>query len=684
MPATLTSSLIVRLLDGVTAPARKVAASLRGIGSAVDAVNKQPFSARIGDAVAMNNAKLAAVRGQMLDAVGAAYLLKRGLEAPVDAAEQFSTMLEDIGQKADIPIERLGDLGKSIKKVAKDTNQSAFEIGKSVDFLLGMGASEEASLGMSGPIGKAATAYRAATEEIAKSAFAVHDNLKVPVEEVALALDAMAKAGKEGGFELRDMANEFPEITAAAQALGMTGVKSVADLTAALEVARKGAGNGAEAATNLKAFLNNLVSRETIANFKKFGISVTDELDAAAKAGGSPVEHMIGVIDKATKGGKADLLAKLFGRNEALQFIRPMLQNTREYVRIRNEALAAQGTVEEDYRRRQETYGAHLRQFNASMDNLNISLGTALLPGLSKTLDMIGRVANATAKLAERFPILTQAVVGATAAIIALRVATIGAAWAGLFMKGGILSLISGTLKLGRGIGMAVVFLGRFSTAIRGAVIGFTMLTAVSGGVMGALGAALSAIGGAIAAITAPVWLTIAAVVALGAAAYAVWRYWGPISAAITSAFRSVTETVMGLPDRIIAAFASMLDWFKGLPARILAAVGSIDIGSLIRWPSFGGGSGDAPQQPVSGHRARGGNVHAGGLYEVGEKGREIFAPGQSGRVMSNSEVGGKTINFSPTININGAKADAGEIVREIEQRLRAMIRGSYSDFGMA
>lgn len=102
---------------------------------------------------------------------------------------------------------------------------------------------------MMSPIGRAATAYRAEIEDLAKAGYAAFDNLKVKAEDFGRALDVMAQAGKEGAFELKDMAQHFPSLTAAAQALKMGGLDGVAKLAAMLQIARKGAADGSEDAT---------------------------------------------------------------------------------------------------------------------------------------------------------------------------------------------------------------------------------------------------------------------------------------------------------------------------------------------------------------------------------------------------------------------------------------------------
>ncbi|SKA31001.1 tape measure protein [Consotaella salsifontis] len=83
----------------------------------------------------------------------------------------------------------------------------------------------------------------------------------------------------------------------------------------------------------------------------------------------------------------------------------------------------------------------------------------------------------------------------------------------------------------------------------------------------------------------------------------------------------------------------------------------------------------------LSGARASGGPVSAGGAYLVGEKGPEIFAPTRSGTILPNSAVksaGGQV--YSPSYVIDARGAEAG-----VEQKIVAAIKeydkGSYGRF---
>ena len=565
---TLTSSLIVRLIDQVSAPARKVGAALLGI----ETNSKGGFSVGISNAMERNEQALNSARMKMLDVVGTLYILRGALTAPIQAAANFETQLEDIGQKAGIPQEKLGALGEQIKQVARDTNQATSDMAKAIDFLVGMGSKQETALAVAEPIGKAATAYRAATEDLARATFAVVDNLKVPAAGAERALDAMAKAGKEGGFELKDMAKEFPALTASAQFLGMEGVVAVSDLAAALEVARKGAADGAQAANNMANFMQKLTTKETIKNFDKFGVNVSKELKYAVDNGISPIEHMLMVLNKVSKGGDAELVASIFGDKQVLEFIRPMLANMDEYRRIREEAMGAQGTVEEDYARRLQTSQAMADRWKATIENLNTSIGQTLLRLITDLSGKMIPIVDSIGSWADKNPQLTSTLIAATVALVGFKAATTALSFVGLMGKGGALAMLA--------VGFRAV--ARYGTAAKSAIAMQTSLAALSGanysgfsklvdGVkamalaapgMSGIGGALTAVGAAVAGISAPALAAIgAAVAAVAVAGFFIWKYWDRVS----SVFWGVAKRLGEELSPALEAAKPLLEWFGGI-----------------------------------------------------------------------------------------------------------------------
>ncbi|QJP12988.1 phage tail tape measure protein [Starkeya sp. ORNL1] len=389
--ATLTSSLLVKLIDGVSGPAKVAASSLQGLRRVAGGV-----SGGIGGVLAASETSASRFGRTLLGVAGTAaivgFALKRAFDGPVDASLAYGTILEDIGQKADLSGGQLQDLGETIRKIARDSNQAAQQTAGTFDTLLGLGLggktnAEDVSnaLGMLPAINKTATAYRAASDDIARAGQAVFANLKVPSNEVIRAFDAMAASGKEGAFELRDMARYFPSITALGQNLGIKGVKGAADLAAALQVVRQGAGNAEEAATNLINVLQKAGTPTTQKAFKKMGINFREEMKKLTKKGMSPIEAMVETTRKAM--AKGATIGDLFEDRQAQLGMLALLQDTERYRKIREQALSASGMVEADFARRIQTSQAAFDRFRASAENLQIAIGNKVMPVVTTFLD---------------------------------------------------------------------------------------------------------------------------------------------------------------------------------------------------------------------------------------------------------------------------------------------------------
>jgi TP901 family phage tail tape measure protein len=428
--ANLTSKLIVSLVDRVSAPAKGIAASVRGLDNQLTKMR------------AANARSLSRLQGQMVGAVAAAYSLHRALSSPLKAAADFETALLDIAQKADLGDGAMKSLGDRIRKLAPLLNQSAGGVAKGVDFLAGMGLDPDRAMTLMGPIGRAATAYKAEIEDLAKSGFAVLDNLKVKADDFGRALDVMAQSGKEGAFELADMARFFPSLTAAAQALKITGVDGVAKLAAALQIARKGAADGSEAATNAANLMQKIVSPETTKKFQKLGVNIRKELKKTQDSGGDVFEMIAKLTDKALKGDMSKL-GDLFEDAQVQKFLRPLIANLEEYRKIRDKSGAANGVVDQDFDRRMKTAVARTAAFTNQLNDLAITIGNILLPAMNGLLGKINPIVKSFERFAEANPGLVGGGIKAAAALIALRIAAIGVRFAMAFMGAAMLTALA-------------------------------------------------------------------------------------------------------------------------------------------------------------------------------------------------------------------------------------------------
>ncbi|MDP2779839.1 phage tail tape measure protein [Devosia sp.] len=436
--AKLESKLVVSLQNKVSRNAREVERSIDGIHAAADR-----------QARAMADA-----RGRMFDAVAMGYVTYQALSRPIGAAIAFEAKLEDIRQKADLTRGAITELGKEARQVGLDTAQGAANISGAIDTLIGSGAvTPEQAIVVAEPLGMAATAYDAVPTEMAEATAALIGNLGIAAAEMEHAYDIMAQGGKEGKFELRDMAKEFPAVTAAAKALGIQGTKGLADLVALLEVAATGAASGATAANNMSNYMQKIMAPDSIKKLGAAGVDIVAEMNAAVAAGQSPMERSLEILNELTEGGKQELIGQFFSDKQVQEFIRPLMTGMDEYRRIRDEAFAADGVVSRDFQERLNTPGGAITRFEASIENLNIALGTALLPALTDFIQSVTPMIDSVSSFVDANNKLVAAVVEITAALIGLRLlaATGGYLKAFMGMGGGLPGLGGGRGSGARG-----------------------------------------------------------------------------------------------------------------------------------------------------------------------------------------------------------------------------------------
>ena len=453
MSGAATATATVRLLDQLSRPAQIIRNSLRGIVGDMNALKGARFG--LDDQI-----KKASVRARELQATLAKIAATGGIGAyalynAIKPGKEFETILLDIAQKADLSDAAMKKLGVSIKAMAPTVNRSSQEVAKGIDYLLGVGLDLQKALDISPAIGRTATAYRADIEDLSKASFAAIDNLKLPVDQLAKALDVMAQAGKEGAFELKDMATYFPVLTTQAKTLGLRGVDGIAKLSAAAQIARKGASDSASAATNVENFLQKIQGEEAVKRFRKAGIDIRKEIAKTQRAGGDIFETAVRLTKKATKGDAAKI-GDLYGDAEVQKFLRPLIDQIDEYKRIRDKSAAASGVVDEDYGRRTKTFQAAVDRVSAAMQKLGIALGEALIPYMNIFADKIVAAANYLEGLISAFPHFTSAVVAATGALVTLAAIRTGikligalAGLAGLKSIKGLLGYVSPKAKPG-------------------------------------------------------------------------------------------------------------------------------------------------------------------------------------------------------------------------------------------
>lgn len=579
-------------LDKLTDGARRPQAELQKLNREYDRLGKT-ITALKANALALNvamerGARLSELRSNAGADARSGIAMGLGVGAPVvqsvRVAADFQDQMRDIAITGDMDGSQEAGLGATIRQSAREWNQTQSQIALGIGELVRGGIQDAAELNRYAPLmAKTATATRASMQDIGSIIVAFSNNLGIQARDTDAALNMLTHAGKAGQFEFNNMAKWAAQLAPLYQSLGVTGSEAVAEIGAALQIARMGAGTADEAANNFKNFMTKITSEDTKKDFEKAGINLEGSLMRLAAQGLTPVEGMMMILqdylktkapeavaelkramkiddlgerEKVVRGiAESGALGTLFQDMQARSFILPTLANMPKFRDLKKETAQAgnRDIIGEDFKKRIETANEHLKKLGILFTDIGLTIGNVFLPPLVRATEAIMPLVSGFQRWAEANPAVVRWTVGLAAGLVG--------AWTGI-------SLLRFGLFLGLGA------LNSFGTAMLVMRSGTLMMTASLHGAAGGfrmLGIAMMA---------NPIGLVIGAIVAAVAVlALAIYKYWQPLKAFVVGFWEGLREGAAPLAPafaRVEGAFTSVIGVARDLSgwfARLIEPV---------------------------------------------------------------------------------------------------------------
>lgn len=402
MAGNVTSTLTVKMLDGVSGPAGKAANALRGLDRTAKGVQGSGGLRAIGAGGLAGTGILAGAGGALAGAVSAAAIAAGARKAYTDFANydrQITRILITAGAAAS-EAKKTKD---SLKALAADVALPVAAVTEGLDSLVAAGRSLPDAMAFIPAVARTAQAAGAEVVDIARTADAFGASMGVAGKEAQMAFDILVKLGKEGKFELKDQARYLPSLLPLASTRGLKGLDGLAMMGAALQAIRKNSGTAEEAATALGDVLGKLDSDETINRFKKhFGVDLPKSLARAKAAGQDTFTAFLNIVREVTK-GDPEKLTKIFADKEARRGIIALTEHYQEFVDLQKKAKLAGGSVAEDLTRVTRDSAAAAQRLSDAAGNFSKALGNlADAAGATTALEGIASGTNKAADNLER------------------------------------------------------------------------------------------------------------------------------------------------------------------------------------------------------------------------------------------------------------------------------------------
>lgn len=741
--ASMTSRMIVSLIDGVTAPARKMTRGLLGIPRAMNGANGQAasFQARLGMAISANNAALDQSRGRMMDAVAGAFVLQRGFTATVGAAMSLEDKMADIAKVSGMSGDELKTFETSLRNMARK------EIPMAVEELAALAAAASQS-GIANEdldeftrmVAKAGVAWEMSGEQTGESLAKIKTALGMTIEETRQYADVINYLSDSTASSASDLVEFSRRVAADGKVAGFTKEEVLA-----LGAAMISAGAESEVAATSLRNVGRMLSRgdfgakkSQLSAFKELGLDAEKVAKAMQIDASGTLLEVLEAVNEAEPHKKLAMMSGIFGDEaRALMPLLTELDKTRSSIEAVGDATNYLGSVQKEFEVRSKTGSYALQGFRNQMRDIGIVIGQSLLPAMKELLTAVAPYLIAISDMISQHPKLVAGIVAAITALVGLRIAMAALRFVGLLGRGGALSLLSmgmstvgaagarlfgaarGTIALQAALatmsGGKLGFFGTIAAGMRG------MIGAIPG--MRQVGGAFRLVGTAIRAVSMilmanPIALAIAAIAGL---AYLIYRNWDDVAPYFERLWEAVKGYFGGLVDFVVGIFtldmeralgglkqmfSSSLDFASTMYDAGVALLQAVWDGMKSIWTGMQewvGGIGDSITAPfkgaagkvkgwfgvdegggVDGQRANGGPMSAGGSYLVGEEGPEIVTPTKGGYVHPNgSRPGGGSrgqVTIAPVFHFNGTpKETADQIVAKVMSKIERATRSGLN-----
>lgn len=524
--------------SAVDALLTRVRALRDAMGAAGGAVMNGPMGTWAGDMHSAGKGFTEILQGSMHHAMTAGLSTMAMLE-PIHAYADYGNALTHIGLTLGLHDQANADyaagLGRQIDAWSRQYGQRGTDMVEAATFLNQEGYSQERMNALVPVIGQISTAYNAHPDAVARTAFALNQNLGVSTQDTNIGLAMLARVGKMSALPFEELAPLFPELASSAAGVGVKGLDQVADLGGMLALIRKNTGTSGEATTALRAFIQTISSPHARHRFDKYGIDLNRTVLDAQHHHADP---LAAVLNSIMAIGDSDrrytAIGDLFGNERDQLFTRAMTRDWKQYTGMRDEVHQTSASmIREDYdTARKNSPLTHLNAFEESLSQLNRRVGKGFVPTLNIMTSALNRVNSGFEWLDGHVPGASSAIIGVTGAVLGLSAATAA------------LGVVWGPLKAG----FAVV-----KTALRGVALAEMWATTGLASFLGVSTTAASAI--------------VAAFVVVGIAIADIALHWSRFSGSFATIGRGLMETARGIGNVLAGVFH--LDW-----QRILAGMG--------------------------------------------------------------------------------------------------------------
>lgn len=327
----------------------------------------------------------------------AGYLGFQAARTVVNDVLDFDAALTDTIISSQHTVGSLGELRERILEVSNSTGIAKEQVlGLAHEFIVVTGDGKAAMESLE-QFTRVAFASGAATEDVARTAGALSQQLNISSQDMESAFSIISEAGKRGKVELRDFATLFASTGATfKQFSGSQSREGLASVASSLQFVAQNFGTASEAATGLNQLMLNLTKLSTVNKMAAAGVQIY-EVDANGVERLRSFSDIVADIAASPLADKTTLLQEaLGGRANAYLALKALIDNKDAWLSMTG-AIKDANSITKDFDERQQSSSAKARR---AFNRLKNDIAEAFTPDrvqklvkiIEKMVDVLGFV----------------------------------------------------------------------------------------------------------------------------------------------------------------------------------------------------------------------------------------------------------------------------------------------------
>jgi TP901 family phage tail tape measure protein len=386
------------------------------------------------------------------------------LLAAVNGARRFEDALLDAKASAGLTAAEMERVRQKALELSQAGVGGPGEIAEAFTAIIKAGMPLEQALG-----GAAEAVVKFASNagiDTQRAAEIASDAMNVFGESTTSATDILKAAADSSSTDINQMTQAFSQSSAVA---GQAG-QSMSTLSAALAIMASQGVKGSDAGTSLKTMIQRLTTgADTAAEaMAEIGLGVASFRDA--RGGVLPLAQVmdilnakLGTLDKASRD---NVMARIFG-TDAIRAAQILTTAGSAGFKAMGDQMAKSMSNADAFNERMSGISGAVRRLNSAMERLSVAVSGGLGTAIGSVEKGLVAFVNAVSWLADRFPVVTQAVAGAAGFLLAFGLAAKVAGFA--------LSGVAQAFSLLKMLPSLLTPMGLITTAIVGIGVGGVM-----------------------------------------------------------------------------------------------------------------------------------------------------------------------------------------------------------------